>query len=77
MRLTSRCFCYSYAIFTVILFVCVCFAISRQRTGSPGQGQDGLQRPVCHDPGWEDQEENQDHLWKPQPRLGGKVQLVS
>lgn len=54
----------------------MCF-ISRQCTGSPGQGQDGLQWPVCHDPSWEDQEANKDHLRQPEPSLGGKVQLVS
>ena len=45
--------------------------------GPPGEGQDGLQRPLRHRPGGQDQEEDQDHLWEPEPRLGGELQLVS
>lgn len=76
MGLTSRCLLFLCNFHSHSVCVCVC-VISRQCAGSPGQGQDRLQWPVCHDPSWEDQEENKDHLRQPEPSLGGKVQLVS
>lgn len=72
--------CCSYAIFIVIFSTCVSLFVcvtSRQCTGSPGQGQDGLQWSVRHHPSRQNQEENKDHLWQPEPSLGGEVQLVS
>ena len=47
--------------------------VSLMCPGPPGKGQDGLQRPLRHCPGGQDQEEDQDHLWEPQPRLGGEL----
>lgn len=41
------------------------------------QGQNGLQRPLRHRAGGEDQTQDKDHLWEPEPRLGWEVLLVS
>lgn len=51
--------------------------VSCERTGSPGQGQNWFQWSVRHHPSGKDQEKDKDHLWQPEPGLGGKVQLVS
>lgn len=55
-------------------FVC---SLSCERSGSSGQGQNWFQWPVRHHPSGKDQEKDKDHLWQPEPGLGGKVQLVS
>lgn len=55
-------------------FVC---CVSCERSGSPGQGQNWFQWPVRHHPSGKGQEKDKDHLWQPEPGLGGKVQLVS
>lgn len=57
-----------------LCFVC---PVSCERSGSPGQGQNWFQWPVRHHPSGKDQEKDKDHLWQPEPCLGGKVQLVN
>lgn len=64
-----------HSLIAVYDYVCLCF--SGLCAGTSGERQDRFQWPVCDRSGGEDQEENQNHLWEPQPSLGGKVPLVS
>lgn len=45
--------------------------------GLAGKGQDRIQRSLRHCPGRQDQETDENHLWKPEPCVGGELPLVS
>lgn len=75
MMVESRCLLLlcNFHSHSVLLCLCVCVFISRQRAGSPGQGQDRLQWSIRHHPSWKNQKKNKDYLRQPEPRLGGKI----
>lgn len=45
--------------------------------GFTSQGQDRFQRPLRDRASGQDQAQNQDHFWEPQPRLGWEILFVS
>lgn len=53
------------------------FLVSGLRSRTSGKGQDRIKRSLRYRPGGQDQEEDQDHLREPQPRVGGEVPFVS
>lgn len=64
-------------VLSVIFFIVSYVLVSCLCTRTSGKRQDRIQWSVCHCSGGQDQEENKDHLWKPQSSLGGKVPFVS
>lgn len=73
MAVTVLSMCHSLSSYLYLSFV----SYSGLCPGFAGKGQDRIQRPLCHCPGWEDQETDKNYLWEPEPCVGGELPLVS